>query len=506
MKKVVKINKDKETKGVFKLAFLKIYNVIKPLIKKEFYKRWLFYIIFILACPSIIFTIKGNLSYPDGLGYFIYTKSLVMDKDIFFKNEVKDFQIDPERNVYFHFTQNGYISSPFAIGTSILWMPFFILAHLLTLLCNFFLTNIKLPSLGISYLYTLSVSLGGCFYGILALFLSLKIALRLFSSKDSFLALLSIWFASPFVYCFFYMANYSHLPDSFVIALFLLKWIESREKNGFLWWFVYGLIFGLAVLVRWQNLLFGILILIPLRIHKIFIQHLLFALGSFFAFLPQLVAWKIIYGKFILIPQGEGYMRWTHPEILKSLFSSWHGLYSWTPILIFSTLGLFLFYKRDKIISIGFLFCFLLQIYVNSCVSDWWAGVSFGARRMTSFTFVFVIGLACFLSFFKIRLKYLLVALCFLWSFTLIISMLNSPDYLGEYHSYPELIKIQIASILNIKESAQALISFSPLAKFKEYYQIDQTLLFAVKIIYYCLFVILFLLLRISYGVIMKNK
>lgn len=501
-KKIVKINKHQETKGLLKLAFLKIY---KGFIKNEFYKRWSFYIIFILAGSTIIFTIKGDLSYPDGLGYFVYTKSLVMDKDISFLNELKDFLIDPKGNKYFYPTQNGYVSNPFAIGTSILWIPFFILAHLLTLLCNLFLTNIKLPSNGISYLYTLSVSLGGCFYGILALFLSLKITSKLFSPKNSFLALLGIWFGSPFVFCFYYMANYSHLVDSFVIALFILKWIDSYEKNGFFWWFGYGLIFGIAILVRWQNLLFGILLLIPPRIHRLFIHHLLFALGSFLAFLPQFIVWKIIYGEFLLIPQGESYMQWMCPEILKSLFSSWHGLYSWTPILILSTIGLFLLYKRNKRMTIGFLLIFLLQVYVNSCVLDWWAGISFGARRLTGLTIIFIIGLASFLSFVRGKIWYFLVGILSLWSLVLVISMLNAPDYLGEYHSYHELIKIIVNTLLNIKESAQTLISFGPLAKLKEY-QSNSELFSCIKIMYYCLFGILFLILRICYELITRSK
>ncbi|MEW6103419.1 MAG: hypothetical protein AB1630_06340 [bacterium] len=496
------IQEKEEKKGLIKIVAFRIYEA---LIKKELFQNWPFYIIVFLAIPTLFFLMKAELSYPDGLGYFIYTRSLLLDHNLSFLNELKSLSINPEANKYFHYTQNGYISSPFAIGTPILWIPFFLFAHILILFCNFFKTGYIIPTDGNSYLYLFSVSLGSCIYGILSLFLSLKLCLRLFLIKDSFLSLLAIWLSSPFVFCFYYMPNYSHLADSFAISLFLLMWVSSKDKNGLVWWFIYGISFGLLVLVRWQNLLLGILLLIPLRIHKLFIQHILFGIGSFVVFLPQLIAWKIIYGKFFLIPQGEGFMRWTNPEILKFLFSSWHGLYSWTPILFFSTIGLFLLYKIDKRLFIGFLLIILIQLYVNSCVADWWAGISFGARRLTGLTPIFILGLACFLCFLrKGIIRYFLVSICFFWSFTLILSMLSSPDYLGEYHSYSELIKIQLHSLLNLKESALKLLDFSPLEKIKEFkaYNLSSTIK-TIYCIFGCLF---FLFLKIAYIKIFRQK
>ena len=208
---------------------------------------------------------------------------------------------------------------------------------------------------------------------------------------------------------------------------------------------------------------------------------LLFSLsfGKPSCFFPQLIAWKIIYGKFLLIPQGEGFMRWGHPEILKFLFSSWHGFYSWTPILIFSTIGLFLLYQRDRRMAIGFFLIFILQIYVNSCASDWQAGISFGARRMTGLTPIFVIGLASFLSLFSGRkraVKYLLVGITSFSALILVISMLSSTDYLGDYHSCPELMNIQLKTLSNLKETFPSLISFGPLRMLNE--QADKQLFF----------------------------
>ncbi len=487
-----------------------VYKISLP-IKKEFGQRWLFYLIFLIAISTLFLFLKSELSFPDGIGYFSYTRSLVMDRDLLLANDLKLFNISSD-NKYFHPTHNGYISNPFAIGTALLWIPFFISIHIVTLIINLSLSLAKagfiLPSSGNSDLYTLSSCVGSCFFGLLSLLVSFKLARRLFSRESSLLAMLGIWFASPFFFCFYWMANYSHLIDAFAISLFILMWIESQERKKWLWWFGYGISFGFAVLVRWQNLPLGILLLIPSRINrKLIISYLLFFLGVLLAFFPQLIAWKIIYGKFLLIPQGEGFMRWSHPEVLKFLFSPWHGLYSWTPILIFSTIGLFLLYQRDKRMAIGFLAVFFIQVYVNSCVSDWWAGISFGARRLVGISPVFVIGLASFFSICSGRIrffKYLLLAITSFFAFILTISMLNAPDYLGEYHSYHELLKININTLFDLKKFLPAIF-YGHFSKIKDY-QIYPSLYFALKIIYLILGIFFFFGLRIGYQLIMKES
>jgi len=481
---------------------LRLYSAFK----KEFGRKWLFYFILLIALPGIFFLMKGSLLYPDGIGYFSYTRSLVMDRDLLFANDLKLSGLS-DKGTYFYSTHSDYISNPFAIGTGLIWIPFFLIGHLIVIVLKILL-NLPLLSEGGSFFYTLACSLESCLIGLFSLLISFKIARRLFSDRDCFLAMLGIWFASSFFFCFYWMPTHSHLIDAFAVSLFLLMWIESKEKEKWFWWLCFGLSFGFAVLVRWQNIILGVMLLIPLKINrKAIALYSAFLLGNLLAFSPQLIVWKVIYGEFFLIPQGEGYMRWAHPEILKFLFSSWHGLYSWTPILIFSTIGLFLLYKRDRRMAIGFLLVFILQIYVNSCASDWHAGISFSARRMTGLTPVFVIGLASFLSLFSGRkraVKYLLVGFSSIWALILVISMLNSPDYLGDYHSYPELIKIQCNTLFHLKEQIPALTSFGPLRMLND--QADRQVFFALKIFYIVLGAVFFFGLRIGYEVIIKEK
>jgi hypothetical protein len=111
--------------------------------------------------------------------------------------------------------------------------------------------------------------------------------------------------------------------------------------------------------------------------------------------LPQLLAWRAIYGQFLVMPQGGRFMRWTRPALVSVLFSLRHGLFSWTPAALLAVAGLYrLAVRRDRFLGWSILAVVLLAVYVNASVSDWWAGEAFGARRFISDTVFFALGLA----------------------------------------------------------------------------------------------------------------
>jgi hypothetical protein len=110
---------------------------------------------------------------------------------------------------------------------------------------------------------------------------------------------------------------------------------------------------------------------------------------------PQLLAWKVIFGRFYFgIPIGEDYMRWSQPFVTEILFSSRHGLFSWSPLLIFAAFGFLFFVRREPRVGVPLALLLAGLAYVNASVGDWWAGGSFGARRFDSAIPIFAIGLA----------------------------------------------------------------------------------------------------------------
>ena len=89
------------------------------------------------------------------------------------------------------------------------------------------------------------------------------------------------------------------------------------------------------------------------------------------------------------------------------LFSSDHGLLAWTPILLFSILGLFLFWRRMPLVGASLLAAFLGLYVFIACYPDWNGISSYGNRFFVSLTSLFILGLAVsldrFAQFFRSR-------------------------------------------------------------------------------------------------------
>jgi heme O synthase-like polyprenyltransferase len=63
-----------------------------------------------------------------------------------------------------------------------------------------------------------------------------------------------------------------------------------------------------------------------------------------------MIAWNALYGMWLLPypPHGTDFVRLDHPWVLETLFSSRHGLLSWTPVLGLGFLGFGLHCARTK--------------------------------------------------------------------------------------------------------------------------------------------------------------
>jgi hypothetical protein len=79
------------------------------------------------------------------------------------------------------------------------------------------------------------------------------------------------------------------------------------------------------------------------------------------------------------------------------LFASEHGLFSWTPVLLFATVGLVLFKWREPRVGTPLLAAALAFYILIACYPDWAGISSFGNRFFVSLTSLFVLGLGVFL-------------------------------------------------------------------------------------------------------------
>jgi hypothetical protein len=76
------------------------------------------------------------------------------------------------------------------------------------------------------------------------------------------------------------------------------------------------------------------------------------------------------------------------------LFSSLHGLFSWTPIVILAFVGTVLYLRRNLVWALPALIVFAAMCWLNGSTFDWGGGAAFGGRRFISVLAAFAPGLA----------------------------------------------------------------------------------------------------------------
>jgi hypothetical protein len=353
-------------------------------------------------------TVIPNLRSPhflieevDCLGYYSYLRSLAIDHDLNFENDFTLFGWPAKAKEK---TAMGLTANPWSIGPAILWSPAFLAGHLYSLALN--ATGNPVPTDGVSFVYDFFIVLASMGYGLIGLIFIYLFLRFFFPPLQSFLALIFYFYASPLVFYQFHEPIMSHTLTVFAASGFIYFWYRNWLKKGPKEWFWLGIWAGLMALIRSQDI-FIFIVPAAAETFVLFRQNkkldlsliagpLLMLAVSFICFIPQMLAWKILYGSYLTVPAGPGYMHWTSPALLPMLFSTNHGLITWTPIIIFCLAGLFL-YKREKIEQRLLFWVFglilLLEYYVNSAAGDFNGGWAFGARRFLSCSLIFAWGL-----------------------------------------------------------------------------------------------------------------
>jgi hypothetical protein len=293
------------------------------------------------------------------------------------------------------------------VGPAILWAPFLIAAHAAVLLVD--ALGAHIPPDGFSWPYLYAMAVGTAVYGFLGLWISFRLARRYFSESAAAIATLGIWFASSLPVYMYFNPSWSHAQSAFVVALVLWCWNQTREKRSLLQWIALGLLTGLALDVYYPN--FVIMLLPGLESLAVYagltprqfpgtrarfaIGNLVYGAGVFVAFLPTLITRRIIYGSGV----ETGYVSvwdwaWLHPRLLSVMFSSDHGVISWTPIVLLAVLGLFVVVRRDKQLGVILLCVVAAFEYFIGAYPTWDGLSSYGNRFFVSLTAIFVLGLA----------------------------------------------------------------------------------------------------------------
>lgn len=316
--------------------------------------------------------------------YYAQIRSPIIENDLNFRNETLT-------GVYvLKDTAMGLQASSWPVGPSILWSPFFLIAHVLVLLIA------PAQATGFSFPYIALVSFGSMLYGAAGLFVLYKICRHYAGRYLSIVTVLLSFGATPLFFYMFRQPIMAHTTSLLVSATlfgFYIKLVETqlfKNTSGL----IFGILLGLSVLTRWSGTIFAIfpavyfvgqlIEIVKLkeffRLKGLFQQILIMAISFFVVISPQMALWYRLHGKILVSPQRAANFVTTVLPInsLKLFFDTNRGVLFWSP---FAFVGLFGVLRiPNPSIRVSTLLVIVLQVVLIGYRVDWFGGGGYGAR------------------------------------------------------------------------------------------------------------------------------
>jgi hypothetical protein len=351
----------------------------------------------------------------DILGYYLYLPSTF----IYHQPMLNDISWLEKINAEKDLTGTLYMVSTndqgepmyfFLMGMAILYLPFFLIGHLLAGLMGF-------PMDGFSAPYQYSLVVGGIIYTLVGLIFLRKNLRHFFSESISALIMIIIVFGTNYIH-HLTLKDLETVNMLFMLVNIILwntiKWHENQKFRNLL---AIGLCTTLMVLVKPSEVF---VVLLPLLWNitsfETFKQKLvlfwnkrksiiLVAGLSFLLALPQLAYWFVKTGHLLYDSYknpGVGLDIFS-PHIINVLFSYRKGWLLYTPVMIFALIGWYFVYKGNRKIFLATAAYFFISFYVISSWSEWWYGAAYSARPMITLYPILAICLGYFLLYLQER-------------------------------------------------------------------------------------------------------
>jgi hypothetical protein len=325
----------------------------------------------------------------DGVDHYVYLRSLAVDHDLDLANDYA--LLSPRGRSADTETPLGRTGNHHPVGPALVWSPFYVVADVLSAATG-------RARDGTGPLYGNAVSIASLIYGWIGLVLLYDTARR-FGRAPALLAVLGIAFGTFLYWYLAWAPTMAHAPAFGAASLVVWVWLrplpDSPRRAALL-----GAACGLAALLRWANVLLALLVIVealPRVLDRREWPRLLregaaFVIAAALVFSPQMIVWKLLYGSFLTIPQGSGFVAGA-PALGGVLFSPRHGLFSWSPLLYVGLAGLAAFAVRQPLRALAALVFLAALARVNAGVADWWGGAAFGGRRFDGALPLFGLGL-----------------------------------------------------------------------------------------------------------------
>ena len=387
---------------------------------------------FIIALMAILFSVSITRNIElwktkqiiqwDVISYYAYLPAAFIYNDLTL-NFMDNYNGPHEFTMWPKTAPNGSKVIITSMGMSFMYAPFFLAAH-------YYALNSDYDAGGYSEPYHLALIISGIFYFALGLFFLCKLLLHFFNPYiSSFVVLILAGGTNLFYYGTFEPAV-SHVFSFALITMFVwftIKWYNNQSLGYAI---ILGILIGLISLIRPTNIIISLFfILYNIRGRKDFLNRvqffiteyksiLLILIFFFIIWAPQFIYWYKLTGSILYNSYADASrFFFDNPKTLKGFFSYRNGWLIYSPVMIFSVIGLFIARKTNREFFVAILITFLVFIYIVYSWWCWWYGGSFGSRPMVDIYGMLALALGAFFTYItNLRLKalkYSILAIAF---------------------------------------------------------------------------------------------
>lgn len=386
-----------------------------------------------------------DLVVTDAEGYYAYLPSLLIDGDLDFSNQIRTHYLGATGPLsQDDRTPLGYVRNKYPAGLAFTLAPAFLLARLLGAPIYSATHWQCFTQDGYSAIFQMATLLEILLLGFWTMILVDRLVVWRFQVHPGCVlaGILVYWFGSHYAYYYFREPFMVHAVSCFwvTISIFAIEKIRASMnvcEFPISRWTIAFAAFAMALVCRPTNI-FLVAFFAVLSFELWSRNPGPLALKLLPALLPagaiaflQMLIWHRMNGSFLYYSyEGEGF-NWTSPALWQTLFSSRHGLFFWSPLLLFSAWGFgrYLWKQqgwKDPLIA-SYVAAFLILWCLNSSWYCWWFGGAFGARAFLELSSLFIIGLVFFFEQLRNaaplvrKIAFVAIALCVSYSWVLML-------------------------------------------------------------------------------------
>ena len=362
-----------------------ISSILKIIVHPAFWLPILLTIGIYIYTHGVRFDVK--LIGSDGWGYYLPLPAIFVygDPHLAFLNR-PDLASEVLRNRFPDGTWQGlsvhgagYLDK-YAFGLAVMQLPFFLVALLIG----------KLSYAGVNGfepVFQLANSISGKFYLGLGSFIIYRACRLRYDVLPSALALAAIILASNILHYASDEASFSHVYGYCLVSglvYLTVSRVESGMPPALPAFVLFGMLIGLAVMVRPTNAVYSLLFVVFARgtpLPEFFVGGACAFLASAVAASPQMIWWYITTGCPIYYSYtGEGF-HFAAPELRNYMFSIRKGVFFWHPLYLLMIVAL-LASLPHRLLEAGVsALTVLAALYIGASWGDYTFGDSFGSRQ-----------------------------------------------------------------------------------------------------------------------------